>query len=321
MASFAKRQLEFTIKLASAPKTNQPASFAESGTDTVTIPRGLRSSVRIQNSGAPSGSRARAQVWGIQPSLMNQLATLGMVYNLIPRNTITIAAGDEGKSLSPVFTGTIMAAYADYDAMPDVPFYFECLSGLAEALAPARPSSFPRATDAQTVMAGLARQMGLIFENNNVNVPLPTSYFDGNYTDQFEACRKAANIEGVIAGGKLIIWPKGGSRNTPTIPMISKATGMIGSPAFTQQGIIVRTVFDPLISFGGLIKVQSFVLDGTLTAQKNQNATFKVPTDSTWAVNKLDLALDCLVPKGQWMSSIQAYNPNYPKPLPQQGAR
>ena len=53
--SFVQRLIEVSVKLAGDPTTNQPATFAESGTDTVTL-SGSRTSVRIQNSGAPAGS-------------------------------------------------------------------------------------------------------------------------------------------------------------------------------------------------------------------------------------------------------------------------
>lgn len=319
--AFSKRMVTVTVRLAPDSKTNQPTTFTESGTDTVTLPP-LRTSVRIQNSGAPSGARASVQVWGMTPSLMNQLSTLGLAYNIVPKNVVTIAAGDEGAVPATVFSGTVIQAYASYDAMPDVPFFFECNSGVAEAVAPAAPSSFTGPTDVATIMTGLARQMNLGFENNGVNIKISNPYLPGNFKTQMQKIARDANINAEIINGNLLaIWPKGGNRTTTTVPIISKDTGMITAPAFTSQGIIVRTTFDPLISFGGLIKVRSTVLDAVTQAQKNQNSDFKTPADSLWAVNKLDLALDSQVPKGQWMSTIHAFNPNYPKPIPQQGSR
>ena len=316
--SFVKRLLKLDVKLAPNPGTNQPNTFAESGTDTVTI-EGARMSARVSNSGTPSGAQASVDIWGLTPSLMNQLSTLGLAFNLVAKNTLTISAGDDVNGMTTVFAGTIMAAYADYNSMPSVPFKFECNAGVIDAVAPAVPASFPGPVDVATVMSGFARLLGYGFENNGVTTQLPPSYFSGNVRTQMQACAAAAGINAeVVNGNVLAIWPKGGSRTSVTlVPILSKDSGMIGSPAFTQQGIIVKTVFNPQIAFGGKVQVLSTVLNGIQQAQQAKNQTFKTPSNSIWAVYKLDHALDSLVPKGQWMSSVYGYNPNYPKPIPQ----
>jgi len=306
--AFAKRKITLAIALATNSGTNQPNSFAESGTNTVTI-ENLRTNVRISNSGSPVDNRATVKVHGLNPSLMNQLSTLGLVFNLVPKNTLTIQAGDENTGMATVFSGTIFAAYGDYAAQPDVSFQFECLSGVADNVAPAPASSFTGSTSVETIMSGFARQLGLGFENNGVSIQLASPYFPGSVWSQARAAAEHANINWSVVDSKLSIWPKNGNRNTPNIATISKETGMVTSPAFTQQGVIVKTLFNPLISFGSLVKIESFVIAGIKGAQPASN----IP--SQWAVNKLDLALDALEPKGQWLSTIYAYNPNYAKAI------
>ena len=118
------------------------------------------------------------------------------------------------------------------------------------------------------------------------------------------------------ANNVLAIWPKGSSQSAGlSIPIISPATGMIASPQLTPQGIVVDTLFNPLIGYGGLVQVQSDVLSGVLSAQSAANPTFNAPANGIWAVNKLDHALDSLVRNGQWKSTVYAWNPNYPKPV------
>lgn len=309
MTSIPERRVSLTIKLAQDTQTNQPSTFAESGGDTVTID-GLRTSVRIVNSGAPADSRAQVKIFGMTPSLMNQLSTLGLVFNLVPKNTITIQAGDDEIGISPVYSGTIFYAYGMYEQQPNVPFHFECLPIVADAVAPAPVSSFKQATKVADIMSGLARQMSYGFENNGVDGTLPPSYFSGTLPVQIQKVAEAAGIKyGFFNGNKLAIWPKGGNRETPNVPTVSPATGMIGYPCFTQQGIIVRTLFNRDISFGSLIRVESSVLAATAAAQPQAN----FPTQ--WAVNKLDLALDAFMPGGQWEMTIYAYNPGYAKTI------
>lgn len=317
--SFSEKQITLTVQLAQNTQTNQPSTFAESGGNTVTI-SGLRTSVRAQNIGAPVDARARVKVWGLTPSLMNQLSTLGLVFNLVPKNQLTIQAGDVGGQPTTIFTGTIYSAYGDYESQPDVPFVFDCLQGGADSVVSTPPTSVAGSADVATLMSGFARQMSLGFENNGVSVSLNNPYFSGAAKDQATQCAEHANISwGVVNGNTLSIWPKGSNRNTPNVPIISKATGMIGYPAFTQQGIIVRTLFNPQIAFGGLVEVQSTVLSGISNVQPQVNSSLATQSSSTfptqWAVNKLDLDLDAFYPKGQWMSTVYAYNPNYAKSI------
>lgn len=319
--SFVQRLLNISVQLAQGTQTNQPNTFVESGTDTVTL-SGSRTTVRIENSGSPANSRATIKIWGMTPSLMNQLATLGMVFNLVAKNQLTVIAGDSVAGLASVFTGTIWSAYGDYSAMPDVPFILTCQQAGADAVISAPPTSFQTSFDVATAMSGFARQMNMGFENNGVSITLPPSYFSGSIKQQVDKCARFANISyAFVDGNTLSIWPLGGSRNTSNVPIISAATGMVGYPAFTLQGIIVKTLFNPLISRGSLFQVESTLLSGiAAVARQNQLgasplSTASSPFPSQWAVNKLDLDLDSLFPKGQWLSTVYGYNPGYSRPL------
>ena len=317
---FSQKLIDVTVQLAPNTGTNQPNTFSESGGNTVTL-SGLRTSVRIQNSGAPADGRATVKIWGMTPSIMNQLATLGLVFNLVPKNTLTITAGDADSGMATVFSGTIWAAYGDYSSQPDVPFVFECLSGASEAAISVPASSFPGSATVESMMSGFARQMNLGFTNNGISSSLTNAYFSGSAMTQARKCAEHANVEWGIINGQLEIWPKGGNRNTPNVPTISKATGLVSYPDFTQQGIIVRTLFNPLISFGGLVNVESSLLDAISSAQSALTvAPLASAFPTQWAVNKLDLSLDSMLPHGEWLSTIFAYNPGYSKSIIPPGA-
>jgi hypothetical protein len=247
---------------------------------------------------------AQISVWGLTLSIMDQLSTLGMVFSMIPRNTITVQAGDADSGLSTVFTGTIIQGYGDFNASPEVPFHFECQSGLADMVVPVPATSYPQSVDVATVMKTLAGQMNIDFEPNDVSVQIPPSYFSGSALQQVRRAAEAANINAeIVEGPKLAIWKKGGSRNGDAVQVAPPPDGgMSGYPSYTQQGIMVKTLFNPQIKFGGLIQVTSLL-------QK---------ANGTWAVYKLDHELDSLVPKGKFESTLYAYNPKYPQPIPPQ---
>lgn len=305
--SFTQKRLEVTVKLAAASGVNQPNKFAD-GSDTITLAN-RRISARIRNSGTPTGSEGDIQVWGMSLDVMNQLSTLGMVISAIPRNTLSVSAGDDVSGMSLVYSGTILQAYGDFAGSPKVPFHFECQAGKAEDVLPAPASSFPGATDVGTVMAEIAKKMGFGFENSGVNLKIASPYLPGSYGTQWKRLAEAAGIEAaLVAGGSLTtqgglvlaIWPRGEARGLRA-PLISPLTGMISYPSYTQQGIIVRTVFNPQIGFGGRVVVQGSLLD---------------KANGTWIVHKLDHELDDMVIEhGKWESSVYGYGSKAPAPI------
>lgn len=303
--SFTRKKIEVSVELASNTQTNQPITFAGTGSDTTTI-TDKRMSVRIQNSGAPSNSAAQVSIYGMTESTMNQLSTLGMVLNLVPKNILTIKAGDDAIGMTTVFRGTIVSAYADMAAAPDVPFILDCQSGLAEATGNVQPTSYRGSVPVSTIMSGFARQMNVGFENNGVDVTLMNPYYRGSVDAQLKQCARDANINAEIVNGNILaIWPRFGSRTTVTkIPLIAAPPdgAMIGRPSFTQQGIMVRNIFNPEIAFGAKVEIRT--REAALAKANGQ-----------WTIYKLDLALDAQMPKGQWSSTLYCYNQDSPNPV------
>ena len=288
--AFVRRKINVTFTLAQG-------TFAESGKNTVTL-SGLRTQVRCIKAGGPSMSTLNMMVFGMTKSIMNRLSTLGMIINLIPRNTVTVEAGDDEGGMGTVFMGTITNAYPDFNAMPDVGFFVEAHTGLIESVELAQPTSYRGAARVDVIMSGLASRMQLAFENGGVDVVLANPYFSGSLRNQAMACAEAAGINWVIDNGVLAIWPKNKSRGG-LVPLVSADTGLVGYPSYTAQGISLKTLFNPSIGFGSKIKVQSD-LDRA---------------NGTWAVYSLAHSLDAEFPKGQWFSDLGAYNPDFASPV------
>lgn len=300
--SLEKRALGCTIQLSSersaSPLATQPSSFAEGGNQ-VTLPAGLRMSANIQNAGGLSDGVLNLTIWGLTRSLMNQLATLGMQINLLPKNLITLTAGTPGK-MSTAFVGYITAAEADYNSMPDVSFTLTAHTLGAYATAPAEPTSYQGAASVADIMSGFASKMQLRFENSGVDVTLKNQTFTGSLRDQARQCVKNAGIlwnNG--ADGVLAIWPRSGSRGG-LIPVIAPPPkgAMIGFPKFNAFGVTLRNLYDPTIGFGQKIKLESSVV-----------------SPGEYVVIGLAHVLACEYPNGPWETVITGYNPKMPTPL------
>lgn len=289
--SFVKRLLSVTFILGGGKK------FVESGQNTVKL-EGLRMKTKCVKAGGPSMGTAQLQIYGMTKSIMNQLSTLGMLVTMVQRNSVILEAGDAISGMGVVFQGTITAAWTDFSAAPDVCFHVEAHTGLAEAVAPAAPLSFKGGTDVAVIMSGLATKMGLAFENTGVNAKLPTSYYPGSARDQAKAVAQHAGINWVIDNGKLAIWPKNKHRGGLAV-LISPKTGLVGYPEYTAQGIKFSVLYNPSITFGGPIVMESDLK----------------PACGTWSIFAMDHDLSALVPNGDWFTRCQAYNPLFPMPV------
>lgn len=307
--SFSQKILNFSLSLAQSSGNVQPTNFANAqgigtpGTYNIT---GARSRVRITHAKTPAASTADISIYGLDQGLLNEITTLGIVYNKVSPNQIIVSAGSASNqdasaanaNQSPlggfpvVFAGTILYAYGDYNQMPDVPLRIVAQGGLSSAVTSAPPSSFVGDTSVASIMQGFADALGVPLENNGVSGSLSNPYFPGTLLQQVYVAAEHANINAQLVDGgtKLAIWPRPGSRNTQTVPLISPSTGMDGYPAFGATGYLyVKALYNPDVVFGGNIQIESSI------PQANR----------TWTVFQIDYALDSLLPGGDWLMTLQ----------------
>lgn len=285
--TFQKRRLDISISLG--------GSGTFDGSNNQTNLTGYRAHAQIQQAGGVSDGVLDLTIWGMKQSMMNQLSTLGMKLNLVTKNSITVTAGNDSDNGAVVFVGQIITAESNYQGQPEVSFHIVAHTGLLSSVVQATPTSYRGSADVATIMASLATQMGMKFENSGVNVKLNNPYFSGSYKTQARQCAKAANINAVIINGTLCIWPKDGSRNGQ-IPLISPDTGLEGYPTFTAYGIAFSTLFNPSIGFGQKIQMQSSLK----------------PATGQWTVYSLNHDLMAEIPDGRWHSQVLAQNLNRP---------
>ena len=261
--SFQQRALTAIITLGTG-------QFGNTGKNTVTL-SGLRASASIRKGGAPSMDTAEMRLYGVQPSVMNAVSTLGVPLPMVQHNNVlTIQAGDTAMGMTTIFSGYIQNAWQNFDGMPETMMQIVAFGGANAAVIPTQPISYPGGADVATIMSGLATQMGLVFENNGVQVQLSSPYFAGTALQQAQKCAKAANINLYVdtntSPGTLAIWPKNTTRGG-VVPLISRSSGLVGYPRFRDFGMDFSCLFNPNIRVGGVIKMQSTI--GTETTYKD----------------------------------------------------
>ena len=194
---------------------------------------------------------------------MNRLTLVGFINQSRPKNNITIEAGDDIKGMAQIFSGLIHQAMAGYNSAPDVALNIMAITGGALAIKPAASISFQGAADVGQIMSGLALSEGLQFVNSGIMVSLSNPVFRGSTMDKIRSCARAADINFKVENNTLTIWPKTGAIKIAAedIQEVSPATGLVGYPEFSSNGVILKTLFNPKIQLGEPINVKSSVFD------------------------------------------------------------
>ena len=256
--------------------------------DTINL-SGLRMAATISKPGGFVQGNLQLRIFGLSLSDMLKMTVLGKGFLGVNKgNTITLRAGSgDGTSAATVYHGTVTNAWPDLEAQPDSSLAIVAFGAADVAMQSIPPSSYAGGVDVAVIMADLAGKMNKRFENAGVKVMLSNSYFPGSAYSQAEAAAHAANINMSIDDGVLVIWPKGGSREG-LVPLISKDMGMIGYPTVSQIGIEIRTLFNPAVTFGAKVKVESVL----------------TPACGVWQVSQLEHTLESETPDGAWFSRL-----------------
>jgi hypothetical protein len=223
---------------------------------TTIIIDGLRAIVEIEKGGGNQMGTLHTQIYGVSQSDMNSITTLTYDPVNITKNTIQVFAID-GDQETMVFQGDIRQAWGDYRSMPDVFLMVEAFTNVINKLTPATPTSYKGSVSVVNAMNDLANAMGLTFENNGVSTQMAKVALSGTLHDQAMSLAQAAGIDIYIDDKILAICPRNMPRQFNTMALISPTTGLIGYPTFDAFGVVLKTLFNPAIMFGGHIQVVS----------------------------------------------------------------
>lgn len=250
---------------------------------------GLRTQVQLSIVGGPPsfGSLALA-IYGLPLSDMNALSVVGKQFSASYNNGLDILAGDDDSGMSLIFSGTIFRSWVDAAQMPDVCFRATAMPIAFGAVPSAQFTSINGPGDVSQMIERLSSQIGVKgFENHGVSVKLASPYYSGSAWSQIQQIAEAANIDMAVDRGVLVITPRGKSR-AGDVPIISPTTGLVSYPTFVQNGLVVKTLFNPAITLLGNINVQSSLQ----------------PACGPWKVTSIDYDLESVTPGGNWFQEL-----------------
>ena len=258
------KDLKFVIRLANGNFTSSDGN----SNNTITL-KGLRASVHIDNAGGAMMGTLRAQIYGVTASHMNDLTSLPWDISVVSpsgsgsfaKNLIQVFAID-GTQETLVYNGDILNCWGDYTAMPNTFLYIQAQIGYAALVQTTSPLSIASDTDVGTVMQQIATAMGYQFENNGVKGTVAKgTYLANTLMEQARNMMQAYKFWMYLdntSPNTLAIAPYGQARNA-VVPLVSPQTGLQGYPIFNSTGVNFTTDFNPDITFGGTIKMDTSI--------------------------------------------------------------
>ncbi len=215
----------------------------------------MRASAEINyGNGSPAPS-ARVKIYGLPIETTDKL--LRIKFNSLNglRDTIAIEAGDQDSELVPVFKGGITFAYPDFGDAPNVALIIESQTAVLESMAPVDAESYKGYQDVVNIMGQICERVGYTLESNDVNAKLNDVYLCDTDMKKIRKLADDAHLDLYLENNLVAITPKGQPRKIK-IPIVSPETGLIGYPTPTMVGVNFKCFFDPLVRFGGVVRIK-----------------------------------------------------------------
>lgn len=255
--------------------------------NTVTI-EGLATNIRCTKPGGNDKPKCSIEITGLDIKKMEQLTTLAFLPLTTKKNVVSVLAGEQGQALNLVFKGEIASSFANFENAPDVVFQIEAITGSYPDQIAASPVAINGQVSIDALFGQFAVEAGYVLQNDGVTGSVANTIINGSPIEKLHKLAKQVGCELIIDDGTVIIFPNGGKRSGNT-PLVTKDTGLIGYPTFTNDGVQFKSLYSPAFRLGGLVQLQSIVPKAT----------------GIWKITKLEHALSAYVSNdANWFSEI-----------------
>ena len=263
----------------------------DNGGNTVII-EGLPVSVTVTKQGGEAKNKASVTVDNLKLETATQLTTLAFKRLETYNNVIQIDAGSQGAELPTIFIGEITSAVP---VMSDskLSLKIEALAGYYPALIPSTPTSVQENTTVEKLMKQFADEAGYSFENKGITASIANSVFVGSPVEKAKTLARQADVDLLIDDNKFTIQPFEAPKDGQ-IPLLSKSTGLIGYPSFSNEGINCKSVFNDKLKVGSYFKLESILPHAS----------------GEWQITKVEHRLEAYTPNsGTWESEVTGVLP------------
>ena len=281
MASFTNKTIQVVMAMAEGVFQN--------GANQITV-EGLPTSVDIQKQGGDERPSCTVTIGNLNIDVVKQLTTLSFRPLQRFKNQITVNAGEVGKQLHTIFIGDFENAYGEFQNAPTMNLMVKAIAAQHGALMATPATSVDGTEQVAKLMEQWAVEAGCTLENKGVNASVKNVVYRGSPVDKAKTLARDVGIDLIIDDGKFIITPNGQAVDGNAV-LIDPKHGLLGYPAFSNDGIEFNMIFDPNVKIGGLVKIESVVPRAS----------------GIWKVTKITTKLEAYVPNGgSWSSSVSA---------------
>lgn len=281
MGSFTNKTIQVVMAMAEGVFQN--------GANQITV-EGLPTSVDIQKQGGDERPSCTVTIGNLNIDVVKQLTTLSFRPLQRFKNQITVNAGEVGKQLQTIFIGDFENAYGEFQNAPTMNLMVKAIAAQHGALMATPATSVDGTEQVAKLMEQWAIEAGCTLENKGVNASVKNVVYRGSPVDKAKTLARDVGIDLIIDDGKFIITPNGRAVDGNAV-LIDPKHGLLGYPAFSNDGIEFNMIFDPNVKIGGLVKIESIVPRAS----------------GIWKVTKITTKLEAYVPNGgSWNSSVSA---------------
>lgn len=258
----------------------------EDGTNTRVI-EGLATTVDIRKAGLPDQNTASVAISNLSLKDMEKLTFLAFRPLQSRKNKIMIEAGNVGDELALVFKGDIISAYPDFTSAPDVQFHIEAITAGWSLQVAESPTSVDGEAEVAQLISQFATNAGFAFVNNGITASVKNTTYTGSPVEKARQCANEVGIELLMDDDTWTIQDWGKPKGDAVL--LTPETGLIGYPSFNQDGISCKSFYNPRLSLGGQVKIESIVPRAT----------------GYWKITNLSHSLSAYK-DGEWSSTIDA---------------
>jgi len=238
------------------------------GTTELTLDGGLDITAQGQKFANALQDECTITIDNLQKETRDQLATQLTPFNMNQqRKTVQLYAGRVSTGLALVYQGDIVDCITGQP--PDIRVTIKsktCQFFKNDILAQSANVNAPLSGIAGTV----AQSMGLSTKFEATDKTIANYSYTGSSIKQVNKLAESGGVDAFVDGGTLVVKNKGQALNNVS-HTLSKDTGMIGVPQYTEYGVRVTCLWSPSVQLGGglsLISELNPLLNGDYTIYK-----------------------------------------------------
>ena len=234
----------------------------------------------------PSGGNAKIRIYGASKEYMRQVTTIKWRGDNWAVEKAVFVYADDGDGYRQIFNGNITDAYPHYESSPDVYIEIDALMGAYQNIREVPPFSRKGEVPTSQVFRDICADYGIMCVNAGVFTVCKNPYFDQHgLSNRLVAAAKAYNVNPVMLGNRVILYPKNGLG----IKWEFTKQSYIGYPAITATGLKLN--LDTIYAVG---LEDFFSVSGSEVE----------PAIGNWKIYKFGYSLSTKI-GGKWFMSVE----------------